>query len=200
MLEMLVRGKNSVGLSEVLAARRGDAGAPVRNPRLRAAVLASAGICAVLGALWLSLGTPGPVMNPLLAPQAAPASVAAGQAAGQTGLTGQSGPGLSVENISLSDTTSQPGQPGQADAAVSDDAAAGPASPRSAGVSLLPQRDRGPALREPVENPRPASQLQVDLPEQEPARAVLAPSEQAAGGLDKARRLALKPSATTNRP
>lgn len=191
---MLLRGKDRVGLSEVFAARRGDAAAPVRNPRLRAALLSSAAICAVLGALWLSLGTPGPVMSPALAPQAAPASASAGQA-GQA--PGQSGPGLSVENVSLSGSAAQAGAAG-AEAADSD-AAVGPASPRSAGVTLLPQRDRGPALREPVENPRPASQLQVDLPEQEPARAVLAPSEQAAG-LDKARRLALKPNVTGNRP
>jgi type II secretory pathway predicted ATPase ExeA len=191
MLEMLVRGRDSVGLSEVLAARRGDAGARTpRNPRLRAAVLASAGICAVLGALWLSLGRPGPVLSP----QAAPASVSAGQAE-------QAGPGLSVENVSLTVPTDAVGAvgaassgeagPGETDASL--------ATPRSVGVTLLPQRDRGPALREPVENPKPASRMQVDLPEQEPARAALGPSEQAAGGLDKARRLALKPGATPNR-
>lgn len=188
LLEMLVRGQACVGrtsvrLSHVRAALR--AGASGMNRRRKAGLAACAAIAVVFGGLWLSLGNSGPVLGTgsISAVSAAPAEASAAAAQAEA----QPGAGLTAEGLSLA--------PAVATAQEAQDAEA-----QAARVSLLPQRDHGPALREAVEMPRPAP-LQVDLPEQEavPARAVLAPTDQAAVSLDKARNLAQKASHTLDR-
>ncbi|HWR04925.1 MAG TPA: AAA family ATPase [Humidesulfovibrio sp.] len=185
LLEMLVcsqaaPGRARVRLSHVRAALR--AGAPGMNRRRKAGLAACAAIAVVFGGLWMSLGNSGPVLGTgsvSAAPAMAP--VAAAQAEVQPGA------GLTAEGLSLAPAAAATQEAQDAETS-------------TARVSLLPQRDHGPAVREAVEMPRPAP-LQVDLPEQEavPARAVLAPTDQAAAGMDKARRLAQKAPHTLDR-
>lgn len=198
LLEMLVRGQAGAGracvrLSHVRAALR--AGAPGMAARRKAGLAACAAIAVVFGGLWLTLGNSGPVLGtpPAASLSSAPAADAALQsgalAGGQSASAADAQPAaaLTAEGLSLAPAVAAAQEPQGAQAP-------------AARVSLLPQRDHGPALREAVEMPRPAP-LQVDLPEQDsaPARAVLAPMEQAAVSLDKARSLAQKPPHTLDR-
>lgn len=174
LLEMLVRGKNRVGLAEVRAAIR-SGGSRRTNPRRVVGLATLAAICLAFGGLWLSLDAKGPVLAPA-APQALLATPAAEAAPrGEAGLT--------AEGLTLTPDKAAPDKDLQESAAQAS----------TGRVSLLPQRDQGPAVREAVEIPGPAlpqALPQVDLQEQEPARAALAERP----GADKARHLAQKAS------
>jgi len=153
MLEMLVRGKTRVGLSEVRAASRPQAEAKVTSRRV-AGFAALGVICVVFGALWLSLGNSGPVLGPAGVPgglglqRAQQAQPGLEQGVAAQPETREAS--LNAEGLSLRPEETEADQ-----------------SPASR-VSLLPQRDHGPDLRKPVDAGKPPM-LQVGAPEQQPA-------------------------------
>lgn len=166
LLEMLVRGKTCVGLSEVLRSARPD-GVRRKNPRRTVGLAAMAAIVLSFGGLWLSLGTSGPVLGPD-APQAqaAPAAFMQPDEPGAGSAASLSPKGLTLAPDLAKTVCDLPSQDG--------------AGPREAatpglteGVSLMPPRDQGPEVREAVEPLRPPA-LQVEQPEAEPMPAALA--------------------------
>lgn len=177
MLEMLLRGKTRAGLFEVLAAVRAEGKG--RPPRSRRALtgLAVAGLAALLlacGGLWLGLGSRGPVLGSVPAGQEQPVRTA-------PALREQAATGLSAAGLTL-----RPGSAGEADGADGERAAAvlganagaqaDVEEERGAPVSrltLLPPRDQGPTLRQPVGEGRPPL-LNVSLPEAKTVAARLA--------------------------
>ncbi len=145
MLEMLVRGHDHVGLAEARAAVRPEpSGRP--HPRLRAALAATAGICLMLGGLWLSLGRRGPVFN--ADRQAATRTAAPQPVAEPKARIG----GPSVEGLTL--------QPRESDAV-----------PAAKATLTGPGPDLGPVVRVKVTAPAPPMP-QVSAPDSRP-RAVL---------------------------
>ncbi len=153
LMEMLVRGKKSVGLAEVRGCAQPDA-TPRRVPR-RAAGLAMLTVLSLgLGGLWLSLGASGPVLG-------TPAGQAQARPAGQE--AGPAVAAISPQKLSLSPDEAQAGQATAAQQAQGADATQSPLAGR---VSLLPQHDQGPAMREMVEPPH-APQPQAPLPQAE---------------------------------
>lgn len=179
LLEMLVRGHKRVGLAHVRTALRPDA--PGMASRRKAGLAACAAIAVAFSGLWLTLGNSGPVLG------TAPAASVSAATPLSVDDAAQPAASLTAEGLSLTPAVAAAQEPQDVQAP-------------AARLSLLPQHDHGPALREAVEMPRPAP-LQVDQPEQEsiPARAVLAPMEQAAVSLDKARSLAQKTPHTLDR-
>lgn len=182
LLEMLVRGKTCVGLAEVRRSARPDGGQRMQ-PRRAVGLAALAAICVGFGGLWLSLGGGGPVLGPAaggLAVQtnavqagAAASSLDAGAAEPVTNLSAK---GLTLgqgqepnQNQSLNQSLGQAGRDMAAKTAADREA-----TPRDAAaqglaerVSLLPQRDQGPVMREAVQPLRPALP-KAQEPSQEP--------------------------------
>lgn len=175
LLEMLVRGKNRVGLSEVRAVPKGG-GEHKHNARRTVGLAALATLCLGFGALWFSLGAAGPVLG-TAAPQsqlAAPAAASAMQAPATS---------LSTDGLSLSPAV----EPAQETID----------QPKTGRVSLLPHHDQGPAMRDAVETPRP-TQMQVETSQKQesaPARAALADKQDG----EKPRHLAQKASFSPER-
>ncbi|MHC1752977.1 ExeA family protein [Humidesulfovibrio sp.] len=177
LLEMLVRGKNCVGLAEVRRCARPDGGNRLQ-PRRAMGLAALTAICVSFGGLWLSLGGSGPVLGPAAGQRAVQTgSVPAGAAEPATNLSAK---GLSLGQDQLKGLDQSQGQTGRDLAAKA--AADREAPPRAAAqglterVSLLPQRDQGPVMREAVQPPRPELP-QAQQPSQEP---MLQPGEQPA--------------------
>jgi len=178
MLEMLVRGKSRVGLSEVRAALRPDL-RPARRPRKAMGLAAVAMLCLAFGALWFSLDAAGPVLGPSLTPKQLtqpelPASQPRLEHSGAPQAEAQAA-SLNSEGLSLRDGEQEEGQ----------------IAPSR--VSLLPQRDQGREMRSPVDSGKPPL-LQVGLAGQEDvaeAAALLNP--------DKAQHLAQKASFSQER-
>lgn len=162
MLEMLVRGKTCVGLSEVRAVVHPDAA--LRQRRRRALALAAAVVlCLGLGTLWLSTGSTGPVLGSapgVLGQHAAdprfkpvPATEASelarqelqpGVAGAPSDLRPETRAGARAESRSetLSAANAAQGLTLQPER---DEAQSAPA-----GLTLLPHRDQGPAVRSPI--------------------------------------------------
>lgn len=157
MLEMLVRGRHRVGLAEARAAARPEPSG-VTHPRVRAALAATAGLCLVLGGLWLSLGGRGPVLGPGARRTAAAPSAQQAAAAGPTaspapaGQAPESGP--SIRGLTL--------RPRQDDDA---------ATPAARATLTSPAQDMGPSVRGRIEAPR-RDMPQVSAPDAR-TRAVL---------------------------
>jgi len=170
MLEMLVRGKTSVGLREARAAIRPSA---AFRPRTRRALVlaAAAALCLGLGSLWLSTGPSGPVLGPV------PGSASQRPAERPGGPQAQAASSATPRQI-----VSAEGGEAQAEARPAARPAAlaaegltllperQDAQSAPAGLTLLPQRDHGPSLRRPIgrvpaaqENPE---RLHVAAPEQ----------------------------------
>ena len=169
LLEMLVRGKTCVGLAEVRRSARPDGGQRMQ-PRRAVGLAALAAICVSFGGLWLSLGGGGPVLGSGAGQLAVQTnSVQAGAAEPVTNLSAK---GLSLGQDPNPDQTQREGQSGRDMAAKT--AADREATPRDAAaqglaerVSLLPQRDQGPVMREAVQPLRPALP-KTQEPSQEP--------------------------------
>lgn len=164
MLEMLVRGKNRVGLSEVRAAR-----APEEASRSRRALGSAVGLCLLLGGLWLSMSPSGPVLGPMVAgsggPEARPAAAAA-LAPAPVATTAVEAP-----DPAPAATESTRRAPALAPEGLTLRAEGEPEQPAPAGLTLLPAQDQGPAVRSPitghspprlhVEGPAPFAQLKA---------------------------------------
>ena len=166
MLEMLVRGKASVGIVEVRAATRPDA--PARRPRRRALAAAVAVmLCLGLGSLWLSAGPAGPVLGPGLAQRgddAQPQASTSGAAPAGTlseSATGAPANGAAATNDGTSaqaevkaDNGAVTGAEARSAVMAADGLTLLPESGESqsapAGLTLLPHRDQGPSLRSPI--------------------------------------------------
>jgi type II secretory pathway predicted ATPase ExeA len=140
MLEMLVRGGRGVGLPEVLAAARNDGRDREQAPRRRLALAGVAALACVLGGLWLGLGHRGPVLGNAPAAQEQPFRSAP---AAQESPAGISSDGVTL----LPDRASEPEGTREAAGDGSDTAVSR--------LTLLPQSDHGPDLRERVDDTRP---------------------------------------------
>jgi len=184
LLEMLVRGKSCVGLAEVRHSARPDGGQRMQ-PRRAAGLAALAAICVGFGGLWLSLGGGGPVLGPAagrLALQTDSAQAGAAAAPQDAGAA-DSAMNISAKGLTLGKDQNQDQNRREGLAQAGRDMAAKngadrEATPRDAApqglaerVSLLPQRDQGPAMREAVQPLRPAlpkAQEPSQPPTQEP--------------------------------
>lgn len=179
MLEMLLRGKTKVRRSMARAAIRPDEGAP-RRPRRAVGLATLAMLMLAFGALWFSLGAPGPVLGPVAAP---------GQlhtpgfpdSKPQAQPDAAPGPETSAASLNTEGLTLRPDQEEEAQ------------SPASR-LSLLPLRDQGPAVRSTVDTSKPP-RLQVGLTEQEAA-----PIQAALVDAGDTRHSARKASFTPERP
>lgn len=143
MLEMLLRGKKRAGLFEALAAVRAESRIKAARPRRAlAAGLAAAGLAVLVlgcGALWLGLGSRGPVLGAAPSRQEQPARTA-------PALQEQTPTGLSAEGVTLQPAAGSGLRAAEKVEADADDQRAAPVSR----LTLLPPRDRGPVLRERV--------------------------------------------------
>ena len=177
MLEMLVRGKNRVGLSEARAART-----PEKAGSVRRAMGAAVGLLVLLGGLWLGMSPAGPVLGTVgqttgaARPQASVVSVQPGQfqsaqaqpvesaASAQAGARAEG----RAEPLDTQGLTLQP------------ETETGQAAP--AGLTLLPPRDQGPELRSPiVEHTPPRLQAATEPSGQLPAHGGLQDGQEARG-------------------
>ena len=163
MLEMLVRGKTSVGIVEARAAIRPD-GSPRRRHRPAMAVAVAMTLCLGLGSLWYSAGPAGPVLGPGLADRhpgglglqteplatgAAPAGLLAEPKSEDAAKVEANAKDLMQSRAeAASDAESRTaglGVEGLTLLPVDDEAKSAPA-----GLTLQPQRDQGPSLRSPI--------------------------------------------------
>lgn len=177
LMEMLVRGKTGVGLAEVRGCTQPDA-TPRRIPRRAAGLTMLAVLSLGLGGLWLSLGGSGPVLG-----------TRPGQAQAQASPSGQeAGPavaGFSAQGLSLAAEEA----PADRTAAQQAQGADETQSPLAGRVSLLPQRDQGPTMREAVEAPH------APLPQAPLPQAVDQPALEPENGQTAALALAQRPAA-----
>ena len=180
MLEMLVRGKTRVGLSEARAAIRPDH-APRPRSRRSLALAALAALCLGLGSLWLSAAPTGPVLGPGfgVSGQISGGQISGGQDPGDR-ISGGPGVQPALPATGSAPAEVRPGTPAGIQSGVPEDlrpeakAEARPETrsdsrsaalaaegltlqpegdgPQSApaGLTLLPQRDQGPSLRSPI--------------------------------------------------
>lgn len=152
-----MRGKTQVGFLEARAAIRPENGASGLRSRAGLALATAAGLCLVLGALWLSVNPSGPVLGPraqTVLPAAAPAQEQSQEQAQPQPVTAAGAlparpearaAGLDPQGLTLLPEREE-----------------GQAAP--AGLTLLPPRDQGPAVRRPIAPPVPA-RLHVAAPE-----------------------------------
>lgn len=155
MLEMLVRGHDRVGLAEARAAAR-PAPSGAMHPRVRAALAATAGLCLVLGGLWLSLGDGGPVLG-TSARRGAPAPAVQRTTAAAAGSAAMAAPAAQPQDA-------EPSINGLSLRPRGDDETATPAAKATL---TSPAQDMGPSVRGRVETPRPAMP-QVSAPDSRP--------------------------------
>lgn len=150
-----MRGKTQVGFLEARAAIRPENGASGLRSRCGLALATAAGLCLVLGALWLSVNPSGPVLGPrarMVLPVAAPVQEQSQEQAQPAAAAGAlparpeaRAAGLDPQGLTLLPEREE-----------------GQAAP--AGLTLLPPRDQGPAVRRPIAPPVPA-RLHVAAPE-----------------------------------
>ncbi|MBU1041875.1 MAG: AAA family ATPase [Proteobacteria bacterium] len=194
MLEMLVRGKTSVGIVEVRAATRPDA--PARRPHRRALAAAVAVmLCLGLGSLWYSAGPAGPVLGPGLAQRgldAQPQATAPGDVANITASTAAGSVSSTVDNSAQAEAKTASGAAAGGESRSAGLAAEGltllpengETQSAPAGLTLLPHRDQGPSLRSPIARGSEAqvvpARLHVATPGQGGLRTVVALADEGA--------------------
>lgn len=154
-----MRGKTRVGFLEARAAIRPENGASGLRSRAGLALATAAGLCLVLGALWLSVNPSGPVLGPrarMVLPAAAPA-----QEQSQEQAQPQAQPATAAGALPARPEARAAGLDPQG-LTLLPEREEGQVAP--AGLTLLPPRDQGPAVRRPIAPPVPA-RLHVAAPE-----------------------------------
>lgn len=169
MLEMLVRGKTSVGLWEARAALRPEVGLRPRSRRALA-LAAAVVLCLGLGSLWLSMSPAGPVLGPApgvsgqrpdgpralsAAPPAPPRqALQAAAAVAPADLRPEAAAGSSAEVRSGSSSVNHSAALAAQGLTLRPEGEETQSAP--AGLTLLPQRDQGPSVRSPIAQENPA--------------------------------------------